>query len=51
MINLRFTPELFQIIKRNAAEQNIGVGLYIVRLLEDILLNPKIRGMNEQTGK
>ncbi|EPJ0506019.1 hypothetical protein ACRAOD_22950 [Raoultella ornithinolytica] len=46
MINLRFTPELFAIIRANAAAEGIGVGLYLVRLIEKMLI-PKTGRENE----
>ncbi|HBK4616747.1 Uncharacterised protein [Raoultella terrigena] len=50
MINLRFTPELFAIIRTNAAAEGKGVGLYLVRLIENTL-NPKIGRENERSIK
>lgn len=50
MINLRFTPEVFTIIRSNAAADGIGVGLYLVRLIENTL-NPKIGRENDRNNK
>lgn len=50
MINLRFTPELFAIIRANAAAEGIGVGLYLVRLIETTLI-PKNGRENVREGK
>lgn len=50
MINLRFTPEVFTIIRANAAVEGIGVGLYLVRLIENTL-NPKIGRENDRDSR
>ena len=50
MINLRFTPELFNIIRANAAADGLGIGTYLVRLLENTL-NPKIGRENHGSNK
>ncbi|CAM8017795.1 hypothetical protein ACVNAN_004905 [Enterobacter hormaechei] len=50
MINLRFTPELFTIIRANAAAEGIGVGLYLVRLIENTLI-PKNGRENDRSSK
>lgn len=50
MINLRFTPELFAIIRTKAAAEGIGVGLYLVRLIENTLI-PKTGRENECSSK
>lgn len=50
MINLRFTPELFAIIRANAAAEGIGVGLYLVRLIENTL-NPQNGRENGRDSK
>lgn len=50
MINLRFTPELFTIIRTNAAVEGIGVGLYLVRLIENTLI-PKTGRENDRSSK
>lgn len=41
MISLRFKPEIFSIIRANAEAEGLGVGTYLVRLIEKTL-NPKI---------
>lgn len=50
MINLRFTPELFAIIRANAAAEGIGLGLYLVRLIEKTLI-PKTGRENARDRK
>ncbi len=50
MINLRFTPEVFTIIRANAAAEGIGVGFYLVRLIENTLI-PKNGRENDRNNK
>lgn len=51
MLSLRFSPEVFTLIRKAAAEEGLGVGTYLVRLIEKHVKSKKGRNNEEEETK